>query len=51
MTDREQALVYLRQYLRCREVAPWIADRFGVADNWSGPRFCLQRLGGLASAW
>ena len=46
MTSKEQCLVYLRQYLKARQVVPWIA-RYA---EWDMPSK-LQALGGIAGTW
>ena len=46
MHQNTQSREILRQYLRAREVAPWIA-----AHAESRVRGDLQRMGGMAASW
>jgi hypothetical protein len=48
MTPREQSFSYLKQYIRARTAAPWIAKMNDVEDR---ARFALQHLGGMAGDW
>lgn len=48
MTTDEQSLVWFRQYLRCRQLAPWIAMEAAVEQK---ARAVLDGLGGLQRSW
>ena len=55
MTNVEQAYGMLKDFCRARVTAPWAAmvleDLAERADDWQGPRRCIQRLGGMAEVW
>lgn len=46
MTSKEQNLAYLRMYLKCRKVYPWIAGYASIAAATA-----LQHIGGMAGSW
>lgn len=46
MTSKQQKLEFLRQYLSCRNSAPWVAR---CAEDEA--RAALQAIGGIAGTW
>jgi hypothetical protein len=49
MWAREQSYSYLRQYIRAKDVAPWVVGMYpGIEQR---ARENLQHLGGLGSSW
>ena len=46
MTNKEQKLAFLQQYLSCRDVFPWVSR---CADDEA--RTALHALGGMAGSW
>jgi hypothetical protein len=48
MWQREQSYCYLRQYIRAKNVAPWVTDMRGPEER---ARSALQHIGGMAGDW
>lgn len=46
MTSKEQSIIFLRSYLACRAISPWIA-KYAEEDM----RQKLNSIGGIAGSW